>query len=114
MPFWKKTQTPEVQRDTRLLGRWDLDSSDAEAHSAYGSTTMVFEADGRLTYITHESAKDLLMLLTWRTEGDTIVSNQPSHPREDRTPYHFLDDRTVVLTMAGLKSRYIRGSAPPS
>lgn len=75
---------------------------------------MVFEADGRLTYITHEAGKDQLMLLTWRTEGDTIVSDQPSHPREDRTLYRMVDDRTLVLTMAGRQARYLRGGAPPS
>lgn len=114
MPFWKKTQTLTVRRDSRLVGRWDLDPTDAEAHAAYGNTTMVFGADGRLTYITHEEGKDQLMLLTWRTEGDTIVSNQPSHPREDRTSYRFIDERTLVLVLAGRQARYLRGGAPPS
>lgn len=112
MPLWGKGKAANVQRDDRLVGRWDLDPTDRAAFAAYGNTTMVFEADGRLTYIIHESARDRLMLLTWRTDGEVVVSNQPSHPREERTTYRLLDDATLVLILEGQPARYLRVSVP--
>jgi hypothetical protein len=50
----------------------------------------------------------MVMLLTWRIEGETLVTNQPSAPREERTAYILPDDRTLILSFGGQKSRYVR------
>lgn len=113
MPFWGRKGAAKVERDPRLIGRWDLDPSVASARSQYGNTTTAFEADGRLLYIVHLPQKDLVMILTWRTEGDTLVTDQPSHPREERTPYRLLDSQTLLLGAEGQASRHIRGSGSP-
>ena len=94
-------------------GRVDLDPSDTVAQATYGSTTMILGEDGRLTHVIHAPEKDMIMLLTWRTEAETIITNQPSAPREEKTSYTLLDDRTLLLTLAGQKSRYVRRNRTP-
>jgi hypothetical protein len=41
------------------------------------------------------------MLLSWRTEGETIITNQPSAPHQEKTSYSLLNDHTLLLTLAG-------------
>jgi len=37
------------------------------------------------------------MILTYRIEGDTIISDQPSHPREEKTKFSFTPEGKLVL-----------------
>jgi hypothetical protein len=48
--------------------------------------------DGRMVYAIREGDKWQLMKLTYRLEGDVIVSNQPSAPREERSQYFLQAD----------------------
>jgi hypothetical protein len=74
-------------------------------------------ADGRLTYtvsgpddaVMLPPDKEGLMLLTYRVEGDEIVSNQPSRPREERTRYK-LDGDVLILTFQGETTHWRRRS----
>jgi hypothetical protein len=59
---------------------------------------MEFLDDGSLTYTIHGRETNEVMLLTFRTaDGDTIVSNQESSPREERSPYTFTADGKLML-----------------
>ena len=42
-------------------------------------------------------------------DGDTLVTDQPSHPREERTRFDLLG-QTLVLHYGGGKARFTRGS----
>lgn len=48
-----------------------------------------------------------IIKLTWRVEGDEIVSNQPSSHREERTKYSFENGR-LILTFGGERTSYHR------
>jgi len=113
MPLWGREKRSNIVRDARLVGMWDLDPSDTVALARYGSSTMILGEDGRLTHVIHAPEKDMIMLLTWRTEGQTIITNQPSVPREEKTSYTLLDDHTLLLTLAGETSRYVRRNPLP-
>ena len=65
---------------------------------------MAFHPDGRLTYSIHLKEKVQIMKLVFRISGDTILSNQPSHPKEERTRFAFEDDGTLRLEHEGKKS----------
>jgi len=55
-----------------------------------------FESEGRLTY-TVEGETSQHFLLTWKVVGNTLVSDQPSAPREDVMLFHFESPSRLVL-----------------
>ena len=91
-----------------LIGVWKSDERDVAELRPYGNTTLEFEADGTLRYTVHENGKDQIMLLTFRVEPGFIVTNQPSHPRSEKTAYEFTRDGRLVLNFGGQKSVYCR------
>jgi hypothetical protein len=92
--------------DRRLLGRWLSmpESSGDEQEIA----TLEFLSDGSLTYKVVGREKDQVMLLTFRTERGHIVSDQPSAPHAERTPYSFTDDGKLLLAFGGELLTYVR------
>jgi len=69
---------------------------------------MTFHPDGTLTYVARESGKDRVILLSWRTEGQTIITDQPTMPHEERTQYGFTPDGRLILKRGHLVTRYAR------
>ena len=94
--------------DTRLLGSWETDPSDREAINRYGKTRLEFKADGTLVYSIDAGDKWQQMFLTYTTEGNILVTDQPSSPRQNRTIYDFTGTDELVLDYGGAKSRYVR------
>jgi hypothetical protein len=85
---------------SRLLGRW------------YGRVMnepvgMEFRADGRLAYVIQSKGKRTVMLLTWRLDGEDLVTDQPSKPAEERTKVAFEGD-DLILTFEGVPARFSR------
>jgi hypothetical protein len=92
----------------QLVGRWITDPTDDSNARRYGSVSMQFSADGNLTYTLHTENENRVMLLTYRVDGETIVSNQPSNPRQERTRFTITPDGKLVLTNNGIRTRYIK------
>jgi hypothetical protein len=92
---WRRKPQLDAQR---LLGGWSLVESEGSDVVGDG-VLMTFDPDGRLTYAVEENGKQQIMNLVWQVDGDEIVSNQPSAPREERTKASF-DDRGR-LTLVG-------------
>ncbi|MDQ2930834.1 MAG: hypothetical protein M3Y05_08490 [Gemmatimonadota bacterium] len=56
-----------------------------------------FFTDGLLMYTSRSSGATVVMELTYQVEGDWLVTNQPSHPREDRVQFSIDSvDRLIV------------------
>lgn len=68
---------------------------------------MEFQPDGNLRYAIVEGDREQVMLLTWRTEGDVIITDQTSQPREERTRYAFAPDGKLRLTNQGVTSQFV-------
>jgi len=81
---------------------------DANALRRYGETTLEFHQDGTLLYKIHQNGKDQIMLLTFQVEPGFIVTNQPSHPRPERTAYEVTKDGKLILEFGGQNSFYQR------
>jgi hypothetical protein len=62
---------------------------------------LVFTESGELRYIIHAEGKDQVMLLTYRIDRGTLVTNQPSDPKEERTECFFTTDGKPVLDYGG-------------
>jgi hypothetical protein len=91
-----------------LLGKWQLDAGDIRGRAVYGETTLDFLDDGTLVYTEHEGAKQQISILTYRIEDGWIVTNQPSQPRIEKTPFELTDDGKLVLVYGGITSVYVK------
>jgi hypothetical protein len=92
----------------QLIGMWGLDPEDREAVAEYGHTTLVFQEDGSLVYTILGEASDQVLNLTYFLDGEVLVTNQRSQPREERTRFSFAPDGSLLLNYGGKVVRYIR------
>lgn len=99
-----RSPPPELSAE-RLLGCWHLISHD----ETDADVDMEFVSDGRLTYAIDGGDRWQVMRLTFRVEGNTIVSDQPSAPREERTRFRFGTDGSLILEQNGSETRFRRG-----
>lgn len=92
----------------RLLGAWVVDEADTRALAELGDVLMEFHEDGRLTYTIRSETKKQIILMKYKIEGDTIVTDQPSSPRVERTAYVLCLDGTLTLEFNGVTCRFRR------
>jgi hypothetical protein len=85
----------------RLLGRWRQVAPDPSPASIF----ITFEPDGRLRYAL-EAGTTQIILLTWRVDGNVVVSEQPGAPREDRAHFRFDGPGRLVLEREGESYTY--------
>lgn len=91
-----------------LLGTWASDPEDHEGIREFGRATLDFEPDGQLTHTVHADGKDQKMFLSFRIQGGTLITDQPSSPREERTAYSLGSDGKLTLWFRGQRSVYVR------
>jgi hypothetical protein len=94
----------------QVLGRWSTDPKDADSISEYGVVGLDFKADGSLVYTIYGDDREQRMFLTYRIEDGVLVTDQPSDPREDRTPFEVTRDGELRLRYGDRWSTYIRPS----
>ena len=78
--------------ERHFLGEW----RQVRPNPRPASIFITFEEGGRLQY-TIETETVQHFLLTWRLDGDVIVTDQPSAPREDRTKFRFAGPSRLVM-----------------
>jgi hypothetical protein len=91
-----------------LIGKWVSDPENETSIARYGSTTLEFTDRGELLYTVHAADTDQIMLLVYRVEGNELVTDQPSQPREERTKYSLRPDGKLSLFSPG-RSRLTSG-----
>ena len=79
-----------------LLGIWISDPEGIPVDQ-FQRIQLEFTEDGQLIYTLVKDDSDDIMFLTYRIEGDTIISDQPSHPREEKTKFSFTPEGKLVL-----------------
>jgi hypothetical protein len=105
--FDRFRRAPRSTRSADLLGCWQLVRSEPEADGK--GVEMEFRPDGELQYRIDAGDRWQIMRLTYRVEGDVIVTDQPSAPREERTRFTLLDDGSLLLKLRGSRTWYRRG-----
>jgi hypothetical protein len=95
-------------RKLELTGRWVTDPEDHQSLREHGRISMEFLGDGRLFYTVHGDGNAHVMLLTYVVEGENIVTDQPSSPGKESTPYRLTEDGKLVLISEGYQSFYVR------
>ena len=96
-----------MQFDSRLLGRWQLGDVDGDLDLELDST-MTILPDGEMLYAIPTPSGQQIMRLTYRQEGNFLITDQPSAPREERTCFKFLNDDTLVLDYDGSLAEFYR------
>lgn len=94
--------------DARLLGMWESDPIDAATIEQYGRVCLDFFESGDLTYTICSEAVDQVIRLTYSVDGDTIITQQASAPREEQTKYAIDGHGRLALTKDGTVSLYRR------
>ena len=90
-----------------LLGRWRLTDADGELDLSEG-TRMEFRRDGLLLYTSRAGDREQSRRLTWRVEGDTLITDQPLSPWRGRTKFTLLGADTLVLDYGGSRAWFER------
>ena len=93
--MWPFKRNPE--RDSAIIGQWRLSATEQLARQRFGDHAMTFSAHGELVHSTleHDQAVGRI-LLVYRIERGVLVTDQPSAPREERTPYR-IDGNTLLI-----------------
>ena len=94
-----------------LVGHWVSDA--ANNAGAEEKTTLDFTSDGSLTYTTLRGRKAQKMFLTYRVENGVLITNQPSHPREEKSAFYFKPDGRLVVVYGGDETTFVREAASP-
>jgi len=91
-----------------LIGKWKLDPNNIESLREYGNISIEFKDTGELIYIIHLESKEQKIYMTYKIEGNLLITNQPSSPQIEQTEYRIQPDGKLALYFNGLKSVYIR------
>ena len=90
-----------------LVGAWLVDQTDARALTDLGNVLLEFSEDGGLLYTIRGQEKDQIIMLRYKVEGSTIVTDQPSEPRTERTQFSLANDM-LTLAYGGVPHRFVR------
>lgn len=91
-----------------LVGIWNSDLSDELTKNTIGNVTMTFTEDGQLIYDIDAGDKIQKMNLVYKVSGDTIISDQPSHPQEQRTKFKIENGNKLTMEFEGEKTIFVR------
>lgn len=91
-----------------LDGIWVVDHADQRALHELGDVLLEFRDDGSLRYTIRSGEKSQIILLHYEIDGETLVTDQPSAPRVERTAFSFSDDGALVLFYGGQPYRFKR------
>jgi hypothetical protein len=89
-----------------LVGCWQLVAVEGQPFEPAEAN---FRPDGTLQYSVLSGARWQIMKLRYRVEGDVLVTDQPSAPREERTKFFLGPDGTLSLEFGGSRSLFRRG-----
>ena len=99
---------PKPKTTNPLLGLWRIDHADVAALETLGDVSVEFDDAGNLNYLIHSAAKVEVIIMTYRIDGPTIISDQPSNPNPQRTAFELASDGALILSFGGERSRFVR------
>jgi hypothetical protein len=99
-----------METSQQLVGFWKSDERPVDAEPQEGDVTIEFNSDGSAVYAMHYTDKIQKVFLTYKVEGDELVTDQPSHPLVMRTKFTLMADGSLILTFAGKAGRFLKRS----
>ena len=101
------TRSKSAPPDRRLLGRWLLVRAE-QGFSTGDRVVSEFTPDRKLIYSITQGEKTSIMNMTYRVDGGVLITDQPSHPSDERTKYSFDDAGLLVLDYNSAKTWFQR------
>lgn len=95
-----------------LTGTWVVDKMDKQATTELGDVLLEFGDDRSLIYTIRGKDKNQIINLRYQIDGATIITNQPSAPRVERTDFSLSDDGVLTLAFGGTPYRFRRNAEP--
>lgn len=96
--------------DKDFIGSWKTDQRDAQAEPQDGDVTIAFNSDGTAKYCIYYLDKRDVVQLTYKVDGDHIVTEQPPRRLPLRTRFAFNADGSLLLWFNNVKGRFLRVS----
>ena len=91
------------------MGKWKLDPSDLKSLEEYGETMLEFKPGGVLAFTwLVDNGRRQIAFLTYRLDGQWLITDQPSSPREDRVIVEMASENALMLDRDGFRSFYVR------
>ncbi len=90
-----------------IIGIWKSDPEDKNTQKEFGDIIVEFRDKEKIIYTINTNDKKEIILLTYRIDGNKIITDQFSSPRKEIT-YFVLTDTHLELNFNGVKSRFIR------
>lgn len=94
--------------NNELVGTWNSDLDDQQTKNSIGKVVMTFTADGQLIYDSYEGDKIQRINLIFTTDGNIIISDQPSHPQEQQTEFKIENNDKLIMGFEGEKTVFTR------
>lgn len=83
-----------------LLGRWRLTEADADLDIGEG-VLLEFRRNGRLLYTIRAAGKERIVRLTYRVNGNVLLTDQPPSPWLERAKVTALGADTLIFDYGG-------------
>ena len=91
-----------------LVGKWVSDPRDIESIQNYGLASLDFSEKGILVYTIFADGKRESIFLTYSIEGDVLVTDQPSAPKQERTKFSVDPGGKLRLLYEDRQSVFVR------
>lgn len=91
-----------------LVGSWVVDETDNRVLAELGDVVFEFKDDGWLIYTIRAEGKNQIIKLRYQVEGSTIITDQPSAPRVEKTAYSLSENGMLTLAFGGVPYRFRR------
>ena len=101
-------KTGSERKRLSLIGAWILDRSDTEALAALGDVMLEFDGEGGLVYTVRGKGKDQINLLRYRVDGATLITDQPSARKAERTKFSISKDGVLTMAIDGVPRQFRR------
>lgn len=92
----------------KLIGKWNSDQSDEATRISIGNVKMTFTKDGKLIYDINVGDKVERMNLVYKIHNDIIITDQPSHPQEQKSKFTIEENIKLILEFEGEKTVFLR------
>lgn len=94
--------------ENEIIGVWASDPDDEFTQKTIGQVTMTFTTDGQLIYGIDSADINQKINMVYSIKGDTLISDQPSHPQEQKILFTIEDGDRLTLQFEGENTRFVR------
>jgi hypothetical protein len=91
-----------------LIGAWVVDRADTRTLTELGDVMLEFDSLGGLVYTVRGKGKAEVILLRYRVDGATIITDRPSAPKPARTKFSISEDGVLTLRLDGVPRQFRR------